>query len=427
MKKNLSIIMTTDKNYILQTRVAIWSMLNSAKKNIFFNIYILCNSQLEKADRESVFSLREKWNNMIVSFIEIDEQIFQNAKSVAYIPVASFYRLIISSVLKESRCLFLDGDIIVNSDLSNIYNIDLSAKYLAGVKDCRIHANINKEMQYCSKLNIPTIEGYVNAGVLVLNLDLIRKDGIDSKFLREMHNYYQYMDQDIINKCCFGKINYLDLKYNLFNDYYKKIDLLRTDCFSEIEKKEADEKFAIMHFAGRYKPWNSRRIRGSELWWNYAKKALDTEDYNEIYNKVVETDKKSDWIYILEKCKDAEDIIVIGFSQIGKNVVESLRRCGVIQIRCFCDNSKEKQLYGYDNLKVYSFERALKRYPKALWINTSQKYRDEINTQLYKMGVLQNKIVVYFNKADSYYDLLDEQYKEYEEEQLILMKCGKKK
>ena len=43
------------------------------------------------------------------------------------------------------------------------------------------------------------------------------------------------------------------------------------------------------------------------------------------------------------------------------------------------------------------------------------------------MGVLQNKIVVYFNKADSYYDLLDEQYKEYEEEQLILMKCGKKK
>ena len=188
MKKNLSIIMTTDKNYILQTRVAIWSMLNSAKKNIFFNIYILCNSQLEKADRESVFSLREKWNNMIVSFIEIDEQIFQNAKSVAYIPVASFYRLIISSVLKESRCLFLDGDIIVNSDLSNIYNIDLSAKYLAGVKDCRIHANINKEMQYCSKLNIPTIEGYVNAGVLVLNLDLIRKDGIDSKFLREMHS-----------------------------------------------------------------------------------------------------------------------------------------------------------------------------------------------------------------------------------------------
>ena len=77
-------------------------------------------------------------------------------------------------------------------------------------------------------------------------------------------------------------------------------------------------------------------------------------------------------------------------------------------------------------MKVYSFERALKRYPKALWINTSQKYRDEINTQLYKMGVLQNKIVVYFNKADSYYDLLDEQYKEYEEEQLILMKCGKK-
>lgn len=44
MKKTLSVVMTTDKNYILQTRVAIWSMLNSAKKSTFSDIYIVPES-----------------------------------------------------------------------------------------------------------------------------------------------------------------------------------------------------------------------------------------------------------------------------------------------------------------------------------------------------------------------------------------------
>ena len=51
-QKIVSIVMTTDKNYILQTRVAIWSMLNSAKENTFFNIFILCDTNLKKEHRE---------------------------------------------------------------------------------------------------------------------------------------------------------------------------------------------------------------------------------------------------------------------------------------------------------------------------------------------------------------------------------------
>ncbi len=416
--------MTTDKEYILQTRVAIWSMLDSAEEETFFEIYILCHPKLEKDDREKLYEIQKKWNNMVIKFKEIDYQIFQNAKSVAHVPVASFYRLIISSVLENKRCLFLDGDIIINSDLSNIYDMDLTDKYLAGVKDCKIHANIMEEMSYSSKLDIPSMEGYINAGVLLFNLDLIRKDKMDVKFLKEIDNYYRYMDQDIINKCCFERIKYLDLKYNLFVDYYGREKQLQ-NSFSEEEIKEANEKFEILHFAGQYKPWNYIRIRGSHLWWKYAKKALDVNEYNKLYGKAVEIAKKSDWKYILEQCMNEKNIIIVGFSEIGKDVAESLRRCGVIQIRCFCDNNKNKQLSVYNDLKIYSIDEAFDKYPKASWINTSQRYYKEINEQLREIGIQKNKVIVYLNKSYSYFNLLEERYIRYEEKQLDLKRSGK--
>lgn len=422
-QKIVSIVMTTDKNYILQTRVAIWSMLNSAKENTFFNIFILCDTNLKKEHRDKLSSLLNYWNNFKIQFKEIDEYIFRNAKTVAYIPVSSFYRLIISGILNDSRCLFLDGDIIVNSDLTDIYDTELTNVYIAGIKDCRIQSNMNEEKAY--KLDIPTMKGYVNAGVLIFNLDLIRKDNIDMKFLEEIDNYYQYMDQDIINKCCFGKIKFLDLKFNVFNDFFQRIDLLKDTDFTEKELKEADDKFVIMHFAGKYKPWYYKRVRGSTLWWEFAKRALDCDDYNTIYNKAVDNTRKSDWRYILEVCKNEKCILIIGFSKIGKDVMNSLRRCGCIYIKCFCDNNKDKQLLEYAGLKVYSFEEALKNYPDALWINTSQRSNSEINEQLRELGVCPNRVICYFNKTKMYYDLLDEQYKEYESEQLTLKEYGK--
>lgn len=425
MKKRLSIVMTTDKDYILQTRVTIWSMLDSAKEETFFEINVLCHPQLNKESKEKLYVIQKKRNNVAIHFKEIDDRIFQNAKAVFYIPVASFYRLIISSVLEDKKSLFLDGDLIINSDLSNIYDIDLTNKYLAGVKDCKIQANIETEMSYSSKLGIPSMEGYVNAGVLLLNLDLIRKDKIDIKFLEEMDNYYQYMDQDIINKCCFGKIKYLDLKYNFFADYFKRIELLYRSSFLEKEIKEADEKFEIIHFTGQYKPWDYLRIRGSHLWWEVAKKALDVNDYNKLYNRAVKKEKESDWEYILEQCKNEKNIIIVGFSEIGKDVAESLIRCGVVEIKCFCDNNKDKQLNTYKDIKVYSFEEALKRYSNALWINTSQRSSKAINKQLWGMGIQKNKVIVYLNKSDIYFNLLDERYKSYEKEQLTLKQKGR--
>lgn len=425
MKKTLVIVMTTDQNYIVQTRVAIWTMLHSAKENISFKIYILCNPKLDQKYRKKILELQETEQNVEICFCEIDEKIFQNAKTTAYIPVASFYRLLISDIIDGDRCLFLDGDIIVNTDLSEIYDIDLTGYYLAGVMDCCIQHDMKEQDAYKDILEIPAMDGYINAGVLVMNLSMLREHNMKKLFLSYLDNHYMMMDQDIMNKCCYGKIRYLDLKYNLFSYYYKRPYALKYTSFSQKELDEAERDDGIIHFPGKYKPWNFIKIRGSHLWWENAKKALLPEDYDEIYRNAVEKMEKADWKYIMGRCRKASDVIVVGFSDIGRDTIDSLNRCGIDTIRCFSDNNKDKQNAQYHDWTVHTINEAYKKYPKALWINTSQNSAQVINMQLMDIGVKEENILIYVYKSEEYYDNLDEQYQEYERKLLAFKQSGR--
>lgn len=370
-------------------------------------------------------NIKGQWDNVDICFDEINEAIFQNAKSVAYIPVSSFYRLVISDILEDERCLFLDGDLIINTDLTEIYDIDLTGKYLAGVKDCGIQRDMGEYHSYKDELEIPTMDGYINAGVLVMNLDLIRKNGMNKAFISCMNHYYKMMDQDILNKCCFGKIKYLDLKYNLFVDYYKRLYLLEKTAFSQREISNADMCNGIIHFTGKYKAWNFFTVRGSHLWWEYAKKALSVDDYDEMHKRAIEVTQKNDWKYIIKRCAESGDIVVAGFSDIGRDAADSLKRCGIDSIRCFCDNNKDKETAQYHDWTVYSMNAAYEKYPKALWINTSQVSAKIISRQLMAMGVKEEDILIYISKSEKYYDNLDDQYKEYEKKLLAFKQSGR--
>ena len=424
MNKELTIVMTTDENYILQTRVAIWTLLEAGEKDSFFNIYILCDSQLEECKREKIYVIQKKWTNVHISFKEINESIFMNAKTTSYIPKSSFYRILIPDIIEGDRCLFLDGDIIINTDLSEIYNIDLTGKYLAGVKDCMLQCNMKEYENYGDTIGIPGMSEYINAGVLLMNLTLMRDEDMSRTFISCLKDYYMFMDQDIMNKCCFGKIVQLDLKYNFCADYYKKTDKLKGTFFSQREIDDVNKGFGILHFPGKYKPWNCIRTGGADLWWKCAERALSAVDYEELYNSAVENTQKNDWEYILNRCKNIKDVIIIGFSDIGKDVADSLMRCGIENIKCFCDNNREKQLLEYNAIKVLSIDHADLEYPEALWINTSQAGARDINKQLLLKGIRKDSILVYTVKSKLYYENIDEQYREYEAKQYRMKQYG---
>ena len=57
--------------------------------------------------------------------------------------LSSYYRLLVGDLLPKEldKCIFLDVDICVCKDLSEIFNIDIKDNYIAGVLDPDFYTN----------------------------------------------------------------------------------------------------------------------------------------------------------------------------------------------------------------------------------------------------------------------------------------------
>ena len=100
----------------------------------------------------------------------------------------------------EERMLSLDMDTAVRGDLSELWDMDLEGYYFAGAREPFWTKRYGRD--------------YVNAGVLMWNLEMMR-DGTAEKALRAMNGIkYTFVEQDCLNEICAGKIKVIDAAYN---------------------------------------------------------------------------------------------------------------------------------------------------------------------------------------------------------------------
>ena len=58
MYRKIHVVLTSDANYILQTRIAIWSMLKASHTDYMYVVHVLCSRQLESSDRNKIYDLK---------------------------------------------------------------------------------------------------------------------------------------------------------------------------------------------------------------------------------------------------------------------------------------------------------------------------------------------------------------------------------
>ena len=101
----------------------------------------------------------------------------------------------------EHKMLWLDIDTIIDEDISDLFEIDMNGYYYAGV--------------YEPKKSIDVFR-YINAGVLLCNLDLLRENMKEAEMIAFLNNVrLNWLDQDIINILCQGRIRLIGSEYNL--------------------------------------------------------------------------------------------------------------------------------------------------------------------------------------------------------------------
>lgn len=217
--------------------------------------------------------------------ISIGADVFpEELPATQMIPVETYFRLALPDLLPEGldRVLYLDTDLIINQPLSEFYHMDFEDKSFCACRDVStvVIQNTQKSELFAQLRDKPDFV-YFNAGVLLMNLEKLRKQ-VNLKYFIEqglkLREYLRFQDQDLLNYLFYGDVRIVAAeKYNLF---------ARTAYNSGFGYAKVKEETVIIHYAGPPKPWRHEEVRYEleRFWWEYAKK---TPYYTELLEEIV--------------------------------------------------------------------------------------------------------------------------------------------
>lgn len=204
---------------------------------------------------------------------------------------ASCYRLQIPSLLPDvKKCIYLDCDILVRGDLSDFYGLLQSEDLIVGVLAAGYHADPEKAAERAELLGLPDISTYTNSGVMVMNLDLMRKLDIETVFDNMLDRGFPDIDQDVLNASCYGRVRLAPPKYNAMTKYdfgegsYDNDPAVKV-VWTREEWEDARTDPVIVHFADVDKPWTDFALPFSKEWWGYIDgMGLTTDVFKAFYD-----------------------------------------------------------------------------------------------------------------------------------------------
>lgn len=246
----IDIIFSTDNKYAPHCAAAIASILLNCKSNVNFRFHIF-DGNISIKNKSKLNNLK-KIRNFEINFYNMKKYNFSEfALNRSYISEATYYRLMMLDVLPKNleKVIYLDCDIIVEQDIKEFWDSNITGFYAGVVED-------EGSVLQIRRMNLPLKNNYFNAGILLLNLNELRK----INFKEKCFEYYQknksiitLQDQDILNGVLNGKCKFLPLKWNANARIYLGNSLERK--YSINDEIEAGYNPAIIHYTDIQKPW----------------------------------------------------------------------------------------------------------------------------------------------------------------------------
>lgn len=266
----MDIALCHDDNYAPYSAVVIASVIdNNMDETIVFH---LLHTNLSDEKCKMMKEWIERVANKHVFFYKMEKSTFVDfpIDENTYLDYGAYIRLYLGECLAHiDKVLYLDCDVIVNNSLSHLWNIDLRNYAIAGVRD-----RINDYIRVYNRLDYPQADGYINSGMMLINLKKWRKDGFFKNAINVACDkgaaILKNHDQDIINTIYHGQILMLPFKYNLLEYYMYTEQWLYLDRKYYPEIIEACKKPVIIHFCMPQKPWHYECINPyKELYYKY--------------------------------------------------------------------------------------------------------------------------------------------------------------
>jgi lipopolysaccharide biosynthesis glycosyltransferase len=258
----MNVMIAVNEKYIPHAKVMLASLRHSMPEE-HIDTYLLHSGLSEHTINEFRTYLNKKHNINLVD-IKLTSTPFDKCKIGMHFSIEITYRLMATEVLPNhmKRIIWLDSDIVINHSIEKLYYADMSTEYISA---CPGRGLIEKHNE---RLGLEKKHVYFNTGVVVMNLELMRKENLIERYVDIVNTYgdrLTFLDQDIMNIAFHGTdIKYFDnAVYNcqIGRDFY-----IETEQFDDFL-----ENCCIMHFAASAKPWNNTYRNGLEnYYWKYA-------------------------------------------------------------------------------------------------------------------------------------------------------------
>lgn len=271
--KNIPIVVLSDKKLNFSVATLFINLLEKADEDTFYELNVIVSTDFEEIDIEKIKSIENQYKNCKIEFVRMDNRFEKSRNLHIYVTNTCLFKMILAEKLPQyDKVIYLDTDLIIHKDLSEMFEIDMKDNYIAGVHTPYTQIRFPKLR---IRLKLPNLNQYVNAGVLIFNLKAIRENNVEAELHKYIGQFSGSVDQHIFNKVCYNKIYHIDTNWNYIRneeeflkngsydentDYYKKL--------SGVEKTHY-----VYHYTGVKKPWNDFSVRYQREWLGYAKKS----------------------------------------------------------------------------------------------------------------------------------------------------------
>lgn len=249
------VVFASDDRGTTMLGVALCSLLRSREAGTHYVIYILDDgiSELNKSRIAELCS-----GSAELTFIPIHELLEEHLHiQLANWPLTTFGRLFMPALMpQEERVLYLDIDTLVLKDLRALMEADPGDSLAAAV--CEEQRWWHEERKHM--FGMPAESRYFNAGIMILELGRMRREGVDAallEYLKENEARLRDADQDVLNVVLCGRVRELHPRWNWSEWHTRSAILARKSNWGEQGREAAREAAldpAIVHFLGRPKP-----------------------------------------------------------------------------------------------------------------------------------------------------------------------------
>lgn len=279
-QSKIPVFYAVDDTYIPILGVSLKSLIENASKENKYEIKILYTNVSE----ENISRIKKyEQENISIEFVNLNEQLKEIKSKLYtrnYFSNTTYFRLYIPELYPQyNKAVYIDSDTIVLTDIANLYNEEIGDNLIAAIPDGAVQT-IPVFQEYVEKVvGVIDYNNYFNAGILVMNLEELRKYKFQEKFLYllEKIKFEVAQDQDYLNRICKGRVKLLDFSWN-------RMPVMGGD----------DKDIKIVHYNLGFKPWHFDNVLYQEYFWKYAEQTEFLDEIKEMGKNYTEADKEKD-------------------------------------------------------------------------------------------------------------------------------------